>query len=115
MQLYCSPYLKNAYRFYWRSMGLCYANPPFSELSKALTKIVPEGARMVLCTPDWGTTGEHAYWRGLLDRMTVRRTELPDGPIYVPENSQKTMAAPEWGGFLSFVDRPLNRWLTFTR
>ena len=29
MQLYCSRYLKNAYRFYWRSMGLCYANPPF--------------------------------------------------------------------------------------
>ena len=28
MQLYCSRYLKNAYHFYWRSMGLCYATPP---------------------------------------------------------------------------------------
>ena len=51
MQLYCSRYLNNAYRFYWRSMGLCYANPPFSQLAKVLTKIVLKGARVVLCTP----------------------------------------------------------------
>ena len=37
MQLYCSRYLNNAYRFYCRSMGLCYANPPFSQLAKVLT------------------------------------------------------------------------------
>ena len=54
MQLYCSRYLNNAYR-------LCYANPPFSELAKVLTKIALQGARVVLCTPDWGTSGEHAY------------------------------------------------------
>ena len=52
MQLYCSRYLNNAYRFYWKSMGLCYANPPFSQLAKVLTKIALEGARVVLCTPD---------------------------------------------------------------
>ena len=34
MQLYCSRHFNNAYRFYWRSMGLCYANPAFSQLSK---------------------------------------------------------------------------------
>ena len=63
---------------------------------------------MVLCTPDWGTTGEHAYWMRLLDPMTVGRTELPDGPIYFPEDSQETMPAPEWGSFLSIVDGSLN-------
>ena len=89
-------------------MGLCYANPAFSQLAKVLTKIAFEGARVVLCTPDWGTTGEHAYWRRLLDRMTVGRTELPNGPIYVPEDSQETMSAPEWGSFLSIVDGSLN-------
>ena len=61
MQLYCSRYLNNAYHFYWRSMGLCYANPPFSHLAKVLIKITLEGARVVLCTPGWGTTREHAY------------------------------------------------------
>ena len=95
MQLYCSRYLNNAYCFYWRSMGLCYANPPFFQLAKVLTKTALEGARVILCTPDWGTTGEHAYWRQLLDPMTVGRTEPPNDPIYVPEESQETMLAPE--------------------
>ena len=57
---------------------------------------------MVLCTPDWGTTG--AYCRRLLDRMTLGRTELPNGPIHVTEDSQETMPVPEWGSFLSIVD-----------
>ena len=78
-------------------LNLTYANPPFSHLAKVITKIALQGARVVLCTPDWGTTGEHANWRRLLDCMTVGRTELPEGPIYVPEDSQETMPAPEWG------------------
>ena len=108
MQLYCSRYPNNAYPFYWRSMGLCYANPTFSQLAKVLTKIALEGARVILCTPDWGITGEHAYWTRLLDRMTLVRTELPNGPIYVPEDSQETMPALDWGSFLSIVDGSLS-------
>ena len=108
MQLYCSQHLNNAYCFYWRSIRLCYTNPSFSQLAKVLAKIALEGAKVVLCTPDWGTTGEYAYWRRLLDRMTVGRTELPNGPIYVPEDSQGTKPAPEWGSFLSIVDGSLN-------
>ena len=61
MQLYCSRYLNNTYLFYWKLMALCYANPPFSQLAKVLTKIALERARVVLCTLCWGTTGEHAY------------------------------------------------------
>ena len=63
---------------------------------------------MVLCTPDQGTTSEHAYWRRLLDGMTVGSIEIPNGPIYVFEDSQETMPAPEWGSFLSIVDGALN-------
>ena len=95
MQLYCSQCLNNACRFYLRSMGLCYANPPFSQLGNVLTKIALEGAKVILCTPDWGTTGEYGYLRRLLDRTTMGRTELPNGPIYVPEDSQETMPAPD--------------------
>ena len=89
-------------------MGLCHANPAFSQLAKVLTKIALEEARVVLCTPDWGTTGKHVYWRRLLDCMTVGRTELPNGPIYFPEDCQETKPAPEWGSFLSIVDGSLN-------
>ena len=108
MQLYCSKHLNNAYRFFWKAMGLAYANPPFSLLAKVLTKIAYEGGRVVMCTPDWGCSGEHAYWRCMLDRMTVGRVQLPDGPIYVPEDSDTAMQAPEWAGFLSIVDGSLN-------
>ena len=51
MQLYHSRYLNNANRFYWRLMVLCYANLPFCELAKVLTKIRLELARVVPCTP----------------------------------------------------------------
>ena len=51
MHVYCSRYLNNAHRFYWRLMRLCYPNPPFSQLAKVLTKIALKGARVVLCTP----------------------------------------------------------------
>ena len=108
MQLCCSRYLNNAYHFYWRPMGSCYASPPFSQLAKVLTKIALEGPRVILCTTDRGTAGAHAYWRRLLDRMTVARTELPHGAIYVPEDSQETIPAPEWGSFLFIVDGSLN-------
>ena len=108
MQLYCSKQLNNAFLFFWKAMGLAYANPPFSLLSKVLTKIAYEGGRVVMCTPDWGCPGEHAYWRCMLDRMTVGRVQLPDGLIYVPEDSHTAMQAPEWASFLSIVDGSLN-------
>ena len=62
MQLYCSRYLNNADAFYRRTTVLCYANPPSSLLANVFTSIALEGARVVLCTPKWGSTREHAYW-----------------------------------------------------
>ena len=46
--------------------------------------------------------------RRMLDRMTVGRVQLPYGPIYVPEDSDTAMQAPEWASFLSIVDGSLN-------
>ena len=66
-QLYCWKYFNNAFRFFWKAMGLAYANPPLSLLAKVLTKIAYEGGRVVICTPDWSCSGEHAYWRRMLD------------------------------------------------
>ena len=40
--------------------------------------------------------------------MTVGRVQLPDGPIYVPGESDTAMQAPEWASFLSIVDESLN-------
>ena len=40
--------------------------------------------------------------------LTVGRVQLPDGPIYVPEDSDTAMQAPEMASFLSIVDGSLN-------
>ena len=77
MQLYCSKHLNNAFRFFCKGMGLARANPSFSMLAKVLTKIAYEEGRVVMCTPDWGHSGEHAYWRRMLDQMTVGRVQTP--------------------------------------
>ena len=61
-----------------------------------------------MCTPDWGCSGEHASWRRMLDRMTVGRVQLADGPIYVRDDSDTAMQAPEWASFLSIIDGSLN-------
>ena len=108
MQLYCSKHLNNAFRFFWKAMRLAYANPPFSLLAKVLTKIAYEGGRVGMCTPDWGCSGEQAYWRRMLDRMTVGRVQLPDSLIYVPEDSDTAMQARECASFLSTADGSLN-------
>ena len=108
VQLHCSNHLKNAFRFFWKAMGLVYANPPFSLLTKVLTKIAYEGGGVVMCTPDWGCSGEHSHWRRMLDQMTVGRVQFPDSPIYVPEDSDTAMQAPEWTSFFSIVDGSLN-------
>ena len=44
----------------------------------------------------------------MLDPMTVGRVQLPDGPIYVPQDSDTAMQAPEWASFLFIVDGSLN-------
>ena len=44
----------------------------------------------------------------MLDKMMVGRVQLPNGPIYVPKDSDETMQAPEWPSSLSIIDGALN-------
>ena len=78
---FCSKHFNKAFRFFWKAMGLAYANHPSSLLAKVVTKSAYEGGTVVLSTPDWNCSAGHAYWRLLLGRMTIRRVHLPDGPI----------------------------------
>ena len=108
MRLHRSQCLSNRCHFSWRSRGLCYANPPFPQLAKVLTKIALERGRIVLCTLHLGIAREHANWRRLMDGMMVGRTELPIGPTYIPKDFEETMPAPNCSSFLSIVDGSLN-------
>ena len=101
----------NAYASHWRSTEICSANPPFFHLAKVLTTSALQGAKVVLCSPDWGLTGEDTYcvnWRRLWNHMTLGKTEFPDSPIHVSEHCDDTTPAPDWGTFLSIADGPLN-------
>ena len=100
MQLYCSKYLNNAFRFFWKAMGLAYANPPFSLLAKVLTKITYEGGRVVMCILDWGCSGEQGCWRRLPDRMTVGTVQLPDGPIYKIRSQIRELTCEAWNVYI---------------
>ena len=51
-----------------------------ARLERLGCNLAAEGGRVVMCTPDWGCSGEHAYWRPMLDRMTVGRVQLPTVP-----------------------------------
>ena len=44
----------------------------------------------------------------MLHRMIVGRVQLPDRPIYVREDSDTLMQAPQRASFLSIVDASLN-------
>ena len=43
-----------------------------------------------------------------LDIVTVGRTKVPHGPIYVPEDSQESIPDSEQGSLLSIVNGALN-------
>ena len=42
------------------------------------------------------------------------RVQLPNGPIYVLEDSNETLPAPEWPSCLSIFDGALNLYLCVT-
>ena len=77
-----------------------WANPPFSKLLQVVTKIVLDDARVVLCTPDWGT----ADWRELLDKVTVQRVILPDVGLYICTKDGEKKPLPRWRSIVSLTE-----------
>ena len=84
LDLYCSKGKKCCCKIYWPSFRIAYGNRKFSELGNVLTKVVLEGSRMVLCSPDWGANGGNEYWSTLLNKVTLTSIHLPVDAIYVP-------------------------------
>ena len=108
LDLYCSPGVNSAYKFYWAALGLCYGNPRFSDLGKVLTKAAWERARLLLCTPDCGASGGNKYWKTLLDHMRITTVQLPDAEIYVPPGGKKPMKRPGWSSSMTLIDGDLS-------
>ena len=47
MRLYCSNHMNNAFRFFWKAMGLAYANPPLLMREEGLSCVPMTGVVQV--------------------------------------------------------------------
>ena len=84
-----------------------WANPPFSKITHALTKIAEEKARVMICTPNWKSE-EGRGWRELLDRLTIKRVTLRQVQGLYLSDKGKEMQAPSWKSTISLVDGKFN-------
>ena len=98
----------SAYFYDWSSLCepkcVLWANPPFSQLHRVLTKVALEPQRIVLVTPDWGD----CYWRRLLEKLAVHQVQVPEGlSLYTSDHQKKALPSPSWNTLVSFLDSSL--------
>jgi hypothetical protein len=103
--LYCTRE-NSAWRYDWSSLRKCedeciWANPPFSQLPKVVTKLCLEPTKMILVTPNW--SGQD--WARLLDKISIARVEIPSGTkLYVGDWEKRPLPSPPWNTYVSLVD-----------
>ena len=112
--LFCSK-SNSAWSYDWGKLhksdkDYLWANPPFSKLLLAITKVCVDQARVILVTPDWGDTGDVGRWRRLLDRLTIDRVEVSTGvPIFKKDKMDIPMPPPPWTTIVSILDGKQNQ------
>ena len=109
-KLYCWRQGNSGWWYSWRDLGrwkYLYANPPFSQMEKVLTKVALEGARVILVVPEEGKWMKKA-WRELLTKLTITQVRLPDVPMYKVDYGVELLPAPKWRTNLCLVDGSLN-------
>ena len=105
-ELYCWRQGNSAWWYSWRDLGrwkYLYANPPFSQMEKVLTKVALEGARVILVVPEEGKWMKKA-WRELLTKLTITQVRLPDVPMYKVDYGVELLPAAKWRTNLCLVD-----------
>ena len=101
---YCTR--KNSAFFYnWSQLvgahGVLWANPPFSQLNRVLTKIVLEPTRIVLVAPEWNGLP----WQRLLQKLATKQFVVTQGePLYVCDWHEKPLPSPQWNTVISYID-----------
>lgn len=81
-EMYCT---RQNSSFYYNWSSLCskgeilWANPPFSQLEKVLTKVCLEPCKIILVCPNW----EGTPWSKILDMIVTKCVQIPQGkPLY---------------------------------
>ena len=101
--------MSSTWKYHWEKVGLCYANPPFSCMLKAVVKTVLDKARLLYVFPDWTANGVDRDWRALLDHLTVKRVYLPDEPLYIKDHALKPTPKPRWRSMMTLIDGKVNK------
>ena len=103
--LYCTRE-NSAWRYDWSALRkseseVLWANPPFSQLSKVLTKLCLESTKLILVCPDWQET----YFSRILDKISIRRVEIAPGTrVFVSDWDKVPLPSPPWNTLVSLVD-----------
>ena len=102
---YCTR-ANSAFKYNWSKLcnqgqNVLWANPPFSQLERVITKLVHEPCKLVLVTPNW----PGRPWRRILDKIAVVQYKVPAGePLYETDRDKKPLPAPFWETIISFID-----------
>ena len=80
---------------------ILWANPPFDDLEKVLTKVCLEPCRMVLVTPNW----QKGTWRSILEEITIYRQIVPANvPVYESQVSTWLLPGRSWETIVTYMD-----------
>ena len=108
--LYCTR--ENSSFYYdWSSLSstpssLLWANPPFSQMERVLTKVALEPQRIIMVAPDWGDSP----WRQLLEKLSVSQVQVSSGlSLYKSDGSKRPLPSPSWNTLVSVLDSSLVR------
>lgn len=96
----------SAWRYNWSKLTrkneeILWANPPFSQMSKVVTKLCLEPCKMVLVYPNW----VDQYWYPILEKISVAKVQVPSGvKLYKSDWDDRPLPAPQWNTCVSLVD-----------
>ena len=78
-----------------------WANPPFDDLKKVVTKACLEPCKLILVSPGWNK----GNWRDLLTKVAVKEVEIPPHiPIFEHSLGKGLLPGKHWATFVSLVD-----------
>ena len=104
-KLYCTR-ANGAFKYDWAKLSsfgkdFLWANPPFSQLERVITKVVHEPCKIVLVTPNWGNRS----WKRILDKIALAQFCVPENDsLYETDRDKNPLPAPKWETTISLVD-----------
>ena len=89
---------RDAFQADWQAESAPYANPPWSQISRVLNKVIQDQVRLLLVLPDW----QRAPWYPTFQHL-CEKSLLLDGPIYLDDEGH-LRPKPRWNTRVAVVN-----------